>query len=155
MRRIALTQGQFALVDDADFDWLSQWRWYYRSEGYPARHRHIDDGPGTSIIRMHTAILGIIPSGLMPDHIDRNKLNNQRSNLRLVTRSQNYRNSGLSTRNTSGFRGVSWDKAREKWDARITVNGVQIHLGRFDNLAEASMAYKAEVSKHFALLNQV
>ncbi len=87
MKEIPLTQGKVALVDDEDYEYLTQWKWCYNRYAVrcigPKNHRQR--------IAMHQVILNP-PEGLETDHIDRNKLNNQRSNLRAVTRSENMQN---------------------------------------------------------------
>ena len=75
------------------------------------------------------------------DHIDRNPSNNRFANLRVVTRSENMQNTSKYLNNTSGFKGVSYDKSTRKWYASITLNTVQKNLGRFPTPEEASAAY--------------
>jgi len=84
---------------------------------------------------------GEIPKGFEIDHVDMNKANNLLGNLRLATRSQNMLNKKLNPRNTSGYRGVNWNKAAKKWQARIFVNTKPILLGHFDDVLEAAKAY--------------
>jgi hypothetical protein len=86
-------------------------------------------------------VYGDIPQGIEIDHINGNKSDNRISNLRLATRSENCRNSKLSPLNTSGSKGVSWNKARNKWTAQIKINGRQKHLGVFKNVEDAKSAY--------------
>lgn len=83
------------------------------------------------------------------DHINGERQNNKLSNLREATRSQNLQNKGKQCNNTSGFIGVSYNKSRGKWDARLKVCGKQICLGLFETAEEASKAYETESSKHF------
>lgn len=71
------------------------------------------------------------------DHIDGNRSNNRWLNLREVTRIENKRNLGRVTSNRSGYTGVMWYKAGQKWHAQITIEGKAIHLGYFDNLSDA------------------
>jgi hypothetical protein len=89
------------------------------------------------------------PQDMVIDHIDHNKLNNCRSNLRIVTRHQNNMNQGKRKNNKSGVIGVHWDKKREKWKAEIKLNNKLIHLGYFDNLEEASQVRKEAEIKYF------
>jgi hypothetical protein len=84
---------------------------------------------------------GAIPDGLSVDHIDTDKLNNRIENLRLVTQRQQQQNTGARQDNTSGFRGVFWNKREEKWRAQIKNNGKSVHLGCFDSKEDATAAY--------------
>ena len=154
VKEIQLTQDKVALVDDADFEWLNQRKWYYAprdksSGGYANRTRRKADGPGTRHIHMHRSLLGPIPEGLAPDHIDGDGLNNQRGNLRLATRSQNNMNGRLHRNNTSGYRGVRWEKRRRQWRAALGVNGRLINLGRFDDPVAAAHAYNQAALEHY------
>lgn len=88
------------------------------------------------------------PKGILVDHIDRNKGNNRIDNLRLATSSQNLMNQGLSKANTSGVKGVVFDKGRGKYAARIKVNQKTINLGRFETISDAKSAYE-EASKKY------
>lgn len=89
------------------------------------------------------------PARLNIDHINGERDDNRIGNLRAVTHSQNIGNSRLSRANTSGFKGVGWDKARGKWAARIKVNYKFIHLGRFNNIKDAVAARLAADAKYF------
>ncbi len=132
MKQIALTQGKFALVDDADFEYLNQFHWCYSNSGYAMRYK---------AILMHREILGT-PKGFDTDHINYNKLDNRRSNLRIATKSQNQSHSGLRKDNTSGATGVYWDKRAKKWFAQIYAENKKIHLGYFLNIGGAILARK-------------
>ena len=74
------------------------------------------------------------------DHIDNNKANNHISNLRFATYKENNQNSSISTRNTSGCKGISWNKKAKKWNAKIKIDGINIHIGYYDNLEDAKTA---------------
>jgi len=109
VKKIKLTQGRYALVDDEDFNWLNQWKWCFdRSNGYAHRNQWVN-GKNRKIY-MHRIILGN-PRGILikveTDHKNRNKLDNRRKNLRVVTRSENVLNKGLQSNNTSGIPGVT------------------------------------------------
>lgn len=161
MKKIQLTQLQVAFVDNSDYEWLvGMGSWFVQfGPGYAdggrfvaARKAKQADGKRTNIY-MHRVIMDAQP-GEEVDHIDVDPLNNQRDNLRIVTRSQNCMNKGSQSNNTSGRRGVSWDKASQKWRAGIKVNGEPIFLGHFDSLEEASTCHEAAREKHFGQHNR-
>ena len=83
------------------------------------------------------------------DHKDLNPANNLRSNLRAATRSENQHNTGIRKTNTSGYKGVNWDKGRRKWKAEIGIAGKLYKLGRFDDKKDAARAYNKEALKQF------
>jgi hypothetical protein len=74
------------------------------------------------------------------DHIDKNPRNNQKENLRICTHKENCKNGKISTNNTSGFTGVTFDKSRNKYQAQLSIEGKMILLGRFDDLESAICA---------------
>ena len=131
---IPLTKGRFAVVEDADFARLSQLKWCYNSSGYAV---HYED---RRTIFMHRLIMNA-PPHLQVDHINQNRLDNRRENLRFATRSQNQANKGRQVNNTSGYKGVSFRAG--KWEARIRVAGGRLQLGRFDDPVTAALIYDA------------
>jgi hypothetical protein len=158
MREILLTQNKVAVVDDEDFEYLSQFGWHARKDRhtfYAARNimqngKRITQG-------MHRLIMDA-PCDMEIDHINGNGLDNRRCNLRLCTTPQNKRNSRLRKDNKSGFKGVSWNKAAQKWVSQITHNGKVIYIGSFDNTVDAAIAYnEAALTLHgeFARINNV
>lgn len=159
MKTIPLTQGKVALVDDADYAWLNQWKWQAMRNGYTfyvARRIHVAKDK-KRLEQMHRLILGL-QSGdnLLIDHIDGDGLNNQRVNLRVCTIAQNRRHSKKRMVGTSRYKGVCWHRGGDKWQSTIRVNKKQIHLGLFDSETSAASAYNRAASKHFgefALLN--
>lgn len=157
MKEIKLTQGKVALVDDAAYEWLSQWKWTYikpRNVEYAYRK---DRGGNNKNIYMHKQILQP-PPGMKTDHKDNNGLNNQRHNLRVCTNSQNLGNMPLYSNNTSGYKGVTWRSDIHKWCASIGTGKKRTYLGYFLNLPDAVNAYNSAAQKlfgEFAKLNNV
>ena len=89
-----------------------------------------------------------IPSGMEIDHIDGNKINNTKENLRLVTTQENQRNVGINKNNTSGYVGIYFMKTRNKWKAQICVDRKSIYLGCFDTKDDAITARKLAENKY-------
>lgn len=147
MKIIELTQGKVSLIDDDDFHLVGQYKWFTRNvqdKFYAARNVKLN-GRWTCEY-MHSVIMG----SLGVDHIDGNSLNNQRSNLRLSTQRDNVRNKGMSINNTSGYKGVCFDKGRKTpWLAQITVNYKKIHLGYFETPELAAGAYDKAATEFF------
>jgi hypothetical protein len=149
MRTISLTQGKTALVDDADFEWLSQWKWCARKNHaawYALRNSSLKTGKARTIL-MHREISNP-PLGMETDHKDHNGLNNQRHNLRVATHAQNMYNQ-RKRKGTSRFKGVCWHRNRHKWGAHIRIGVRRIHLGYFVSEVEAAQAYDQAARKHF------
>ena len=117
MKKIKLSKGKVALVDNEDYIWLNQWKWHFMAGGYAMRHLRISEDKNSKLIYMHRQILNT-PKGLESDHINRNKLDNRKENLRVATRSQNNMNRKKRINCTSKYKGVSWHKQRKKWQAR-------------------------------------
>lgn len=143
MREIPLTQGLVALVDDEDFEPLTQYRWYAHRgchTFYADRKQRINVPPYQKSLTMHRELLQAL-SGQEVDHIDGDGLNNQRANLRLATTSQNQSNRAMLPNNTSGRRGVSWHRRDRRWRAAIGQGNKVVHLGLFIDLDDAARAY--------------
>lgn len=149
-KSIPLTKGQFAIVDDEDYDWLMQWKWHY-STGYAMRKQSGPrDAPHPTIL-MHRAILAP-PHGMFIDHINMNGLDNRRCNLRICTASQNnYNRIPYRTKTaTSQYKGVRFHRLRNKWHAFIVLHkGKQTHLGYFTSEIDAAKAYDVAARAHF------
>ena len=152
-KAIPLTQGRFTIVDEADYEWLSQWKWYFsacgkNNGGYAVRKEYLGRYNGRDLcktILMHRLIIGA-PDDVETDHWDRNKLNNRRYNLRLATHAQNSSNKSKTLSKTSSkYKGVTWYKPTQKWCAKI-YHGKTINLGYFLSEDEAALAYD-EVAK--------
>ena len=142
---IPLTQGKFALVDECDAEWIESFgKWYAAGRDrtyYAAR----GGSKSSQRIFMHWLIAGC----KRPDHVNRNGLDNRRINLRAATGTQNIANQGLSRRNTSGYKGVSWHRPAGLWTVNIRVEGRVTHLGYFEDPVEGARAYNAAALEHF------
>lgn len=145
MKEIQLTQGKGALVDDEDYERINQHKWYAHEDGktfYASRHKVSTSGKKISI-QMHRDVLGMsYGDGRMCDHKNRNGIDNQKDNLREATKSLNVRNSGIYKNNSSGYKGVKWQKSTKTWVAYKRVNGIQTYLGSYKDPAEASLVYE-------------
>lgn len=140
---------------------LRQWKWRAVDNSwgmwYACHDTKKGNGAKRRTIYMHRAIMGA-QRGNDIDHINRNGLDNRRVNLRVCTCAQNQCNRGPQVNNKSGYKGVSWKKDKSKWNALIYVGGKKIHLGYYDDLDDAAIAYnRAAIEKHgeFAWLNPV
>jgi hypothetical protein len=156
-RLIPLTQGQTAIVDLEDFEWLSQWNWYAHwcpdTRSFYAG-RTIRLKKGTATIRINRVIIHCSDEEEV-DHKNHDTLDNRRGNLRKCSKTQNVRNARLGIKNTSGFRGVHLHKPG-KWRASIAVDGRKKHIGLFNSPIKAARAYDAVAQKmhgEFASLN--
>lgn len=150
---IPLTKGLACMVDDEDFEILSQYRWItLKGKHTHYAHRMIQPD-GTKASRtstlMHRQILNVL-KGMVVDHIDGNGLNNTRANMRICTYSENlgYQRT-LRKNKTSRFKGVSWNTQNEHWVSNIQVNKKYMHIGAFDDETEAAKAYDAMSMRHF------
>lgn len=158
---ITLSGGETAVVDAEDAEWLSGHRWYLSNTGYAVRDEH-KNGAKRSVL-MHRVVLGLERGGVA-DHINRNKLDNRKANLRLADHSRNGANrSKVHRKNgtSSAFKGVSLDRRsfhwREKvWEAYIWVDRKKSRLGRHRSEVSAARAYDEAALKYygtFACLN--
>ena len=156
MKRIPLTKGQEALVDAQDYDYLMQWKWHCGTNGYACRSLK-----GGRSVLLHRAVFGRTHGYVSRrvDHCNLNPLDCRRRNLRSATQSQNMAHRGLDRNNTSGFKGVCFNKRRGKWLAYITVRNRRLYLGcAYDNPRKAAQAYNRAAIEHFdefAVLNPV
>jgi len=133
VKRIPLAGGLYAYVDATDYEWLSQYKWVV-SNGYAARREK-----GRTIF-MHRQIMQP-PKGMVVDHLNRNRLNDCRSNLRVCTPGDNVHNGTKRVGTISRFRGVRCYPKRRKWYASVTFEGEYAWLGSFDEEIEAARAY--------------
>jgi len=167
MKKIPLTQGQFAMVNDEDYDMLNQFKWYalYQKhiDGYYAvRHIRKSNGKWTTEY-MHRVILNC-PTSKETDHKNHDGLDNRRCNLRIVTHGQNQYNRKSNRTGVSKYKGVSLHKQKYKnkvyeyWQSQIRINGKLTHLGYFETEIDAAIAYNKKAKElfgNYALLNRV
>jgi hypothetical protein len=156
-KEIQLTRGAVALVDDADYEWLSAWNWRLITTPklYAGR-----SGPRSAskreTILMHR-LIAAAPAGYDVDHINGDRLDNRRANLRICLHAENQRNmQARSDKRTSLFKGVNWASDRGKWRSRLVLNGQEVFDKYFDSEEDAARARDDAAILHhgqFARLN--
>lgn len=153
---IPLTKGKAALIDEEDYSKLARYHWichcgYARASEYDPKTRR------SKTVHMSHLILPC-PPGLEVDHINRDKLDNRKANLRLVTRSQNCANRGNFKNSKSKYKGVRWNKKMGLWEAAIRKDGVITTIGAFKDEIAAASAYNEYARKmwgEYAVLNDI
>jgi hypothetical protein len=155
MKYIKLTQGKYAIVDDEDFECLNKRKWHYDTR-YATRTQWNKETKKETKMYMHRLIL---PDVKEVDHINGNKLDNRKENLRSCTRKQNSMNTLIRKGNKhSKYKGVSFDKSRNKWVAYCIKDYKMLNLGRFKTENEAGLAYNTKAKElfgEFARLNVI
>jgi len=153
-RRILLTQGKFAIVDQPDYERLAKYTWHAARHG---RSCYAQRGTGSAksgrrnknLVMMHREILKVGEDEFV-DHKNHNGLDNRRANLRIVEWQENcWNRRKRNTRCSSQYKGVMWNKRWRKWEVRIGFNGKNIFIGYFDDEKEAAMAYDAKAKELF------
>ncbi len=145
--KIPLTQGKYALIDEADFGLVSDKKWC-ADKANTGDNYYATTSMGRKHIRMHRLIMDA-KKGEHTDHINGDTLDNRRSNLRICTHAENCRNQHVRNRGTSQYKGVSWSEDRRKWLVQIKVNYKTIPLGRFRNEIYAAGVYDKAAVKYF------
>jgi hypothetical protein len=147
MNKIFLSRNKKTIVDEDDFNWLNQWKWSY--DGRYATRSEWQKGKNISKkIYMHQLIMGL--EKISPtDHINRNKLDNRKINLRLCSNAENIRNRGLTKKNKSGVTGVCWHTKAKKWMAQIMKDRKYIYLGLFSHIELAIKTRKDAELKYW------
>ena len=143
-RTKAFRDGIKFLIDPADYEKFVKDYSFSLSNGYVQYSSRTD---GLNCKRLHRIIMNC-PDDKMIDHINMNKLDNRRENLRICTHQQNQHNRTKQSNNTSGFKGVSFNKEKQKFEARIGIDGKSKFLGYFDTAEKASECYKQAALKH-------
>jgi len=153
-RKIPLSNGKYAIVDDEDYELVSKFKWHYlpsNRNGYAISHCHLgmlNKKRITSTILLHRLIMRP-PKGVNIDHISGNGLDCKRNNMRFCNQSENLRNSRPQKNTRSKYKGVSWHNKLGKWRAYINISAKQIHLGIYGSEIEAAHAYNAASIKYF------
>lgn len=155
MKRISIRKGgrvaHYAIVDDEDYEALNMRRWSLGTDGYAYRYTYKNGKPKR--LAMHRAVLNA-PDGTIADHINLNRLDNRRRNLRLATAADNARNVRKRSTNKSGFKGVKFWKNR--YMSSLTFQGRSVYMGRYETAEEAAWMYDQWASQlfgDFAVLN--
>lgn len=151
MRRIALSGakgiGLYVLVDELDYCYLFKHKWFLHSGGYAVRN----DGQGKNrkVVFMHREV-SKARAGQLIDHVNGNRLDNRRLNLRTCTSTENTRHrTRLAANNNSGFNGVYWSSSNKRWTAQITIGRKTYYLGVFKNKADAIAVRRRASSSNF------
>lgn len=143
-------KGEEFWFDKEDYDKIKNYCWHYDQKGYVvARGKN-----GENAVYLHVIVMSPVPDGMVVDHKkhpprNEKKVDNRKSNLEIKTASQNNINSSMYLNNTSGTKGVSWNKRFQKWMAYIQVDKKRMHLGYFDNKNDAIRARKEAEIKYF------
>ena len=156
---INLPNDKYTIVDADEYIELSKYNWHI-SSGYACRNVYTkvpNSKTERKCLAMHR-VINKTPEGLQTDHINCNKLDNRKKNLRSCTNKQNSMNKKSYKSKYSGFKGVSYDKNTNVWVSYISVDGKSIHLGRFKTEVGAAQAYNniaLELHGEFARLNEI
>lgn len=155
MKKIPLTKNKEAIVDSDDYDYLNNWKWSYVAAGYAIRGQQRNNK--IKYYLMHRVILKAKDNQEV-DHINGNRLDNRKENLRFVSRQQNQWNRTKSLNKSSKYKGVNFHKKSNKWMARIRLNNKEIYLGIFKQEKDAARAYNKkaiELFGEYAKLNEL
>ena len=151
MKIIYTNKGEEIFVDDEDYEELNSFTWYVLNNGYamrtPRKGHH-------KRMLMHRLIMDC-PNGMFVDHINHDKLDNQKQNLRICTRIENCQNKNVPANNTSGVVGVTWHEYTRNWEVGIKINKEHIYLGVFEDFDEAVKIRKEAEEKYYGEFRNV
>jgi len=150
-KEIALSRGEFAIVDYESYEYLNQWKWFcHVTKWGKYAYRNIKEGNSRRLQIMHRLITDA-GKGEYVDHRNGDGLDNRLANLRICTNAENARNSRKRNVNsaTSKYKGVTWSKAHGKWIAQIKIDYKNIYLGIFQSERDAALAYNKAAEKSF------
>ena len=140
------------IIDTEDADKCRSFVWHLNTEGYAQTNIN------KRTASMHRLLMGLIDGRIQIDHINRNKLDNRKANLRQCTKRQNVLNTGLTSRNTTGYKGINFRKDIKKWCVHIRIPGGYKYKGGFNSPEEAALQYNQwarQFHGDFAYLNEV
>lgn len=154
MKKLELTKGKVALVDDEDFYWLSQFNWFAIQIGetwYAKRSKKkgILRNAVSYEIYLHRVVMQLHDKTKVVDHMNHNGLDCQKSNLRICSKTENDWHSRGLLNSSSIYKGVSWSKNKDKWQVSLKCEKEKIFIGYFDNEIEAAKAYDTIAAKYF------
>ena len=157
--KCVLTNGGTALVDESSYSFINRWSWQRHTKGYAYRSfTYGRKGERRCIqIYMHR-LIARAKKGQQVDHINGDRLDNRKSNLRICSSSENAMNRKKQSGFSSRYKGVSWNSEISKWVAQIKIKGDQLSLGSFVNEISAAKAYNKAAKIHFgefACINQL
>jgi hypothetical protein len=142
IRPISLTKGKIAIIDEEDYKLVNKYRWNFNGRYAQSYEKNAQ----YKTITMHRLIMRP-PIGFVVDHINHDMLDNRRCNLRICTQSQNEANKKINITNTSGKKGVSFDKKNNKWRATIRINHINVVIGWYSDIDKAGEAYLAKAKE--------
>ena len=148
-KKIPLGDGQFAIIDDEDFDLVNQYQWRGHKGGKNCDHVY-----AVTRLRMHRLIMNA-PPGMVVDHINGDTLDNRKSNLRICSTAQNQQN-GKARGGSSRFKGVSYNAQKKRWLGAFMANGKTYYVGCFIDEEECARAVdkkRKEVCGDYATTN--
>lgn len=146
MKYILTTREQYAIVDDENYDYLNQWKWKLDSKGYAVRQTSRKLGK-RKIVYMHREVAKT-PQDMLTDHKNFNKLDNRRKNLRICTKRENQIHQ-TNSRNTSGIRGISYDKNSNKWIIQFSPQKYKYKRIYLNSKQDAIKKYNKMVKKYY------
>lgn len=140
---VRLSNGTVAVVSAEDSERVARGRWHYMGRGYV-----VGDVDGRRVV-LHRWLLDA-PTGVLVDHANGDRLDNRRDNLRFASARQNTAHRTKPNKNnSSGHRGVSWDRFRGRWLAKVMVDRKNVHVGRFERREDAVEAVRCARERHF------
>lgn len=157
MKEILLSQNRYAIVDDCNYEIVNKFKWHY-SLGYAKRWDYSKGKHNPIGIFMHRFITGDVPLGLEIDHINGNKLDNRRENLRVCKHSDNVKNANKRINSKSIHKGVAWNTRMKRWQVAIQHDKKRYFIGTFKDEKLAAIAYNLkakELHGDFAKLNVI